>query len=413
VKLAIVGCGYVADFYLRTLAFHPELELVAVCDRDPARAKTVADRYGARCYDDLDALLGDRDVQLVVNLTNPSSHYEVSRTCLDAGRHVYSEKPLAMTLPEARELMTLAERRGLILGTAPCNVLGESAQTVLQQLRAGTLGTVRAVHAEMDDGAVYLKDYWLWRNSLGVPWPFRDEFDVGCVMEHAAYYLTWLVAFWGPVASITAFSECLVPSKSASRSSDYAVGVLRFANGVVARLTCSIIAPENRGLLVIGEDGQLSVSDCWQYDSEVRVRGAMTMPRLRRWIEDHRGELGGSEQELASALSMLEPRTATDDLGAKLALRRVMKRVAEAETELTSDRAIPLVRPAIATGLDNNMDFSRGVAECADAALHRRQCRLSGEFALHVLECTLALRDGGTTALETSCGAFEPMPWAR
>ncbi len=374
VKVVIVGCGYVSDFYFRTLGHHPELVLVGVHDRDPARAKAAADRHAVRSYASLDAVLDDPEVELVVNLTNPGSHYEITSACLARGRHVYSEKPLATSLSEAEELMALAARRGLVLAAAPCNVLGESAQTILRQLRTNALGRVRIAYAEMDDGAVYLKDYWLWRNRLGVPWPYRDEFEIGCVLEHAAYYLTWLIAFWGPVSSITAFSECLVPEKLAGaiQASDFTVGVLRFASGVVVRLTCSIVAPENRGLRIIGEDGTLAIDDCWQYGSEVRARGILTMPRLRAWIAAHRAELALSDGDIALALSLLEPphdapRTAAVDHAANVALRRVMKRAyAAAAHDLTSERAIPLVRPPIATGLDNDMDFCRGIAECAE-----------------------------------------------
>src|SRR5947207_3115807 len=97
-NIAIVGCGFVADYYLVTLAAYPELKVLGVTDRDPDRAERFARLNRLRRYDDLDDLLADDRVEMVLNLTNPSSHYAVSRACLEAGKHVYSEKPFAMNL---------------------------------------------------------------------------------------------------------------------------------------------------------------------------------------------------------------------------------------------------------------------------------------------------------------------------
>src|SRR5258705_13780081 len=111
-RVAIVGCGFVADYYVRTLAAHPELELIGVLDRDIERAERFARYYSLPRYETMDELLGDSGVEIVLNLTNPRSHYEVSKRSLLAGKHVYSEKPLAMSFDEAKELVELAERNG-------------------------------------------------------------------------------------------------------------------------------------------------------------------------------------------------------------------------------------------------------------------------------------------------------------
>ena len=184
------------------------------------------------------------------------------------------------------------------------------------------------------------------------------------------------------------------------------------------RLTCSIVAPEDRSLRIFGEDGTLSIEDFWEYGAEVRVHGVFSMPRLRGWIREHREELALPDEDLALVLSALDPPgavapTREPELRAKLALGRITRRhLARAQRELSAERTIALVRPAPATGLDSNMDFARGVAECAEAASERRACRLSGAFALHVLECTFALRESGSTIVRTTCEPFVPMPWA-
>src|SRR5207302_1746767 len=99
---------------------------------------------------------------LVLNLTNPRNHYEVARACLDAGKHVYSEKPIATSWPQAVELVELAERLGLQIVSAPCTVLGEAAQTLWKAVRTGLIGPVRLAYAELDDGMVHREQYKSW-----------------------------------------------------------------------------------------------------------------------------------------------------------------------------------------------------------------------------------------------------------
>src|SRR5690349_1240897 len=99
-RIALVGCGYVADYYMGTLPNHPGLRLIGVMDRDEKRATQFAAYYSVPRYASLQQLLADDQIDLVINLTNPASHFEVTRACLEAGKHVYSEKPLAMTFAE-------------------------------------------------------------------------------------------------------------------------------------------------------------------------------------------------------------------------------------------------------------------------------------------------------------------------
>ena len=105
-KIAIVGCGFVADFYVRTLPNHPNLEIVGVMDINPERAKKFSSHFSLPLFYTLEELLQKSGADLVLNLTNPRSHYVVSKACLDVGKHVYSEKPLAMVYEEAKELFS-------------------------------------------------------------------------------------------------------------------------------------------------------------------------------------------------------------------------------------------------------------------------------------------------------------------
>lgn len=379
-KVALVGCGYVADFYVRTLGGHPRLGLAGVYDRRPERALALASTHGLRTYPSLEAVLSDREVDIVANLTNPSSHFEVSRAALLAGKHVYSEKPLALGLDRARELVELARSNGLRLAGAPCGVLGEAAQTAWRALRQGRLGKVRLAYAELDDGPIHLMDYQSWRSDSGAPWPYRDEFETGCTLEHAGYYVSWLVAFFGSATRVTAFACTLVSDKGTplyAPRPDFTVGCIEFDSGTVARITSGIYAPHDHRLRLFGDEGVMEVRDCWDYGSRVDV--------LRRTKLGLRAE----RHPRLAALLGLGPR--------RLGLVR------RPPFRLRSRGA-------------NQMDFARGLLELAESVGEGRPCRLSAEFSLHVNEIVLALQEAGPGAgprtLTTAAPAMAPMPWA-
>ena len=369
-NIAIVGCGFVADYYGVTLGAYPHLSIRGVTDRDPARSEAFAASYGVPTYPSLDALLADDDVELVVNLTNPHNHYAVSRACLEAGKHVYSEKPLAMDLGEASALTRLAAERGLSIAAAPCSLLGETAQTLWKALRNDAIGTVRLVYAEMDEGMVFRMPYQQWTSASGAQWPARDEFEVGTIIEHAGYIVTWLPAFFGPVVSVAGLSAALVPEKIPGAhfdAPDFSVAVLRFASGVVARLTCSLIATHDHSLRIFGDRGVLRTTDTWMYSSPVSVRRSLNLGPKSLQLPWMRKRLVGKKQ--------------------RYSYRGVQQ-----------------------------MDFARGVDDLAQAIRLGRRSRLAGDYSLHVTELVLALQQslvgGGTYEMTTTCPLPEPMPWA-
>lgn len=375
VKVAIVGCGFVADYYMKTLPLHSNLELVGVTDRIVERSNHFSKFHGVQAYDSIEELLEKSSPEIVLNLTNPRSHYDVSKVCLEAGKHVYSEKPLAMNMAEASELATLAEERGLQISSAPCSLLSETAQTLWKALRENVVGKVRLVYAEMDDGLVHKMPYKQWVSESGTPWPYKDEFEVGCTLEHAGYYVTWLTAFFGPAQSVTAFSSCLVPDKetdvelSPADTADFSVACIKFASGVVARLTCGIVAPHDHTLRIIGDDGIMGIHDCWYYGDPVYIRRMM---RIRRKV----------------FMSPLKQK-------------------------------YPLVRKPAGFSYKGaqQMDFSRGVSEMASAITENRPSRISTRFSLHNNELVLAiqgaLETSSTYKMTTTFDPVEPMPWAK
>ncbi|XGB43848.1 MAG: Gfo/Idh/MocA family oxidoreductase [Nodosilinea sp. LVE1205-7] len=375
-RIAIAGCGFVSDYYLKTLPLHPDLTLVGCLDQNPQRSQRLSKNQGIREYGTLEEMLADPQVDIVLNLTNPRAHYGLTRAALEAGKHVYSEKPLAMEISQAKELVSLANQKGLQIASAPCSCLSETAQTLWKALRKEVVGKVRLVYAEMDDGLVHKMPYDQWVSSEGIAWPFQDEFEVGCTLEHAGYYLTWLTMFFGPATTVTAFSSCLIPAAD-KRSDvtlnppdapDFSVACIKFASGVVARLTCSIVAPHDHSLRIIGDDGIMGIKDCWYYGDPVYTQ---RMIKIRRKV-------------LMSPLK----------------------------------RNYPLVRkaPKLSYRGAQQMDFCRGVAEMAAAIREGRPNRLGSDFSLHNNELAIAIQQaletGAPYLLTTSFAAVEPMPWA-
>ena len=407
VAIAFVGCGYVFDHYMTTRGAHPELIVRGVFDIDRARAETVGRVYGFRVYDSYADLLAD-DVELVVNLTSIEAHTEVTRAALLAGKHVYSEKPLTTDLAEARALFDLAAANGLTLSAAPCNFLSDTVQTMWRAIRDRAIGTPLLVYAEFDDNPIYLMKPEGWRSRTGAPWPYIHEYEQGCTFEHVGYHLVWLCAMFGPVRSVTAFSKALVKHKTAAPlhpadTPDFSVACLDFAGGVTARVTCSIVAPADHRMRVIGDEGELSTDTYRHYQSPVtlerfsqlglnarKARSIRTWPWLGRWFG-----VGG----------------------------RTLPLVAQAKSHATLTDTLP-VRPSLPRRVINSLkrrevgaqDKLLGVAATARALATGDPCPIPPDFILHVTELTLAIQnsgpDGGATALTTTFAPLSPIPEA-
>src|SRR3954453_14409795 len=127
--IGMVGTGNIAGGYARDIPTHPEIRLIAATDLDQARAAAFADEHGIKAYGTLDELLADDRIDIVLNLTVHHAHFSVTKQALEAGRHVYSEKPLALTASEAQELVALAAARGVRLGGSPSQFRGEAQET--------------------------------------------------------------------------------------------------------------------------------------------------------------------------------------------------------------------------------------------------------------------------------------------
>ena len=373
-RIGIVGCGYISARYLRTIQLRPALKIVGVTDVIRERRELLAKHADCAAFDSLDHLLNESGADIILNLTNPHAHYEVNKAAILAGKHVYCEKPLATALSQAQEVVALAKEKGVQLSGAPCNVLSETAQAVWRELRRKSFGTLRLAYAEMDDGMVPQSPYEKWVNEFGIPWPAKDEFEVGCTLEHAGYYLTWLAAFFGPAESISRFGATTIPDKWPTplerHSPDFTIAGIHFHSGITARLTCSIVAEQNRSLRIMGDHGVLTVKDCWDFRSYVGIQKRLNLRRksiLTPW---------------SFPVSLPPP-----PLGKKV----------------TKKGSAPI-------------DFASGVSELADAVRRNRPSRLSPDYCLHITELSLAINDGehnpGRYVMKTTFEPIEPMPWS-
>ena len=275
-KLAFVGCGYVFDIYMRTGWAYPELEVCGVWDIDPARLRTVSRHYGFTAYPSYDALLADAAVEIVVNLTSIGSHYDTVRRALEAGKHVYSEKPLTTDLEQTRSLFGLAQARGVVLTGAPCNLYCDAVSTMWKAVLDQAIGRPVLIYAELDDNPAHLMELEKVQSPTGAPFPYAEELQEGCTIEHVGYHLVWMCAMFGPVVSVTAFSKFLVGPKTATPLSpadtpDLSVACLDFASGMVARVTCSWVAPRDHGMRIIGDRGEISADNAFHDQTPVHL----------------------------------------------------------------------------------------------------------------------------------------------
>lgn len=372
--IAFVGTGFVADYYMTTLANHPELRIGGVWDRNAARLEQFSGFHGVRAYASLSACLGDPDVSIVVNLTNPASHFELNCAALEAGKHVYCEKPLGMTYDEAHKVIELAEQKGLTVCGAPANGLSDAQRLTAQLVESGRIGAPRLAYAEMEDGPVFKDNWTRWRSLSGAKWPGLHEFEVGCTLEHAGYGLSWLVGLFGPVERGQAFSALTFPDKgpgteALAMAADFSVGCLVFGSGVTARLTCGLAAPRDRSLTIVGEEGTLVVRDLWDDRSPVHLGRFDAKPALIQ----------------------------------RLAGRFERKRGGVLPLRLTHGKAVAYPFPPSAGKLSpfpSRIDFARGIAAMAEATSIGEAPFFSGRRALHLSELALALNDG--------IGLFEP-----
>ncbi|MBB3114723.1 putative dehydrogenase [Paenibacillus phyllosphaerae] len=354
IKTGIIGCGNISRIYFTNLQKYPEIDLVAAADLDIERARQRAEEFNLPKAYTVEELLADPEIEIVVNLTIPQAHASVCLQALEAGKHVYVEKPLAVTREEGIQVLELAATKGLRVASAPETFLGGGIQTCRKLIDEGAIGQPVSVSGFMLCGG---HEHWH-------PDPeFYYALGGGPMFDMGPYYLTAFVTLLGPIRRVTGSAVITYPERTitsekkrgqtvAVETPTHIAGVLDFANGAVGTLITSFDTMAGTSLPNIeihGSQGTMLVPDPNGFGGTVKLR--------RR---------GGDWEE------------------------------------------IPLTHGYT----DNNRGI--GVADMARAIAENRPHRASGEMAYHVLEAMHgfhdAARDGVHYTMASSCSRPEPMP---
>jgi predicted dehydrogenase len=273
-RIGVVGVGVISAQYFATFPSLPGLRLVAVADLDEQRAAEVAAEQGVESRT-VDALLASDDIDAVLNLTIPAVHVEVGTRILESGKHVYAEKPLALSPDEAAPMLTLAQERGLRVGSAPDTVLGTGIQTATRLIDDGVIGQVLTAEASWS-----APGHERWH-----PNPFfYYQPGGGPLLDMGPYYLTALVAMLGPVVRVSGVSirspreRTVATGPRAGEAIPVAVdtgvsGILEHASGAVSRVSFSFDTWATRAPLfeVHGTTGTIAVPDPNRFDDPVEA----------------------------------------------------------------------------------------------------------------------------------------------
>jgi len=255
--IGILGCGAIArNAYLPSFTTHysGEVELFACADAVPAAAAACAEKFGIPRVLSPEELLADPGIALVVNLTIPEAHEELNRKALLAGKHVYCEKPLALSRAEAIHLGKIAAEQGRMLAVAPDTILGAPHQAARKALDAGAVGTVRHVSA--------------WCSlHIGLERYYRPA--AGPILDFGPYYVGLMVFLLGPVTRVAALGAPVELPKEdgtketfAPQTPSHAAVALQFASGATGTLGLSTDACiYESGIEVLGTSGRITVPD--------------------------------------------------------------------------------------------------------------------------------------------------------
>jgi predicted dehydrogenase len=264
-RVGVIGCGTVSQVYLRNLTASPEVEVVACADLIPERAEARAVEFGVPRACTQPELLADPAIDLVVNLTVPSAHFEITMAALRSGKHVWTEKPLGIDRDQGAALVAEAGERGLMLGSAPDTVLGAGLQTSRRLIDQGLIGQPLAGTAfflNRGPERWHPDPAFLYQPGAGPLW------DVGI------YYVAALVSLLGPVRRVTAFGRKLYAEREIGSgplagqtfsvgTDTYVTGILQFENGALVNLVAAfgVWGVDLPRLQLYGTDGVLNSPD--------------------------------------------------------------------------------------------------------------------------------------------------------
>ena len=277
VGVAFIGVGNISGIYLKNITTRfTEMKVVGLCDLVREKAEKAAAEYGAgKIYADMYEAFDDPDVDLILNITRPFQHYEVTKQALLHGKHVYSEKPLGASIEEGRELVELAAEKKLMIGGAPDTFLGAGIQTCKKLIDDGFIG--RPVGAS---GFMMSHGPESWH-----PDPeFFYKYGGGPMMDMGPYYITAMTYLLGRVETVSATTSRSFQQRTMTCKEHYGEkidvevstflsGTMRFESGAVGTLTTSfdVWRSDLPFIEVYGEKGTLFVPDPNTFGGPVKL----------------------------------------------------------------------------------------------------------------------------------------------
>ena len=279
VKVAMIGVGNISGIYLKNITqTFKELELIGVCDLVRERAEKARQEYGVpKLYETMYDAFADPEVEIVLNLTRPYEHFEVSKAALEAGKHVYSEKPLGADLAEGKELLRLAKEKGLMLGGAPDTFLGAGIQTCRRLIDDGFIGTPIGSAAYMIGSG-----HESWH-----PDPeFYYKRGGGPMFDMGPYYLTAMLNLMGGVERVMSASRISFPKRLITSQplcgtvidvdvNTYIAGTVQYASGAIGTIftTFDVKFPreKSRFIEIYGSEGTLFVPDPNNFSGPIQL----------------------------------------------------------------------------------------------------------------------------------------------
>lgn len=272
--VGILGCGVISTSYLRLAPLFKGLEVRAVADIMPDAAKARAKEFNTNAQT-VDELLANSEIDIIVNLTIPEVHYQVSKDIVSAGKHAYSEKPLVLSVEEGLDLKKTADANGVKVGCAPDTFLGGAHQQARNIIDSGKIGTITS-------GTCHVM-------SAGMEgWHPNPDFFFrpggGPVLDVGPYYVANLINLVGPVKRVTAFASSAKKERtigSGSRKGEKVPvttpttihAVLEFANGALITLGASwdVQAHSHPNMELYGSEGSIFVPDPNFFGGDITV----------------------------------------------------------------------------------------------------------------------------------------------
>jgi predicted dehydrogenase len=320
VEIAVIGCGRISEKYLKHLAGFDHLKVAWCYDTEPSRSAQVSAEFGVPASGSLEDVLSDDAVELVLNLTPPVNHREVTSACFEAGKDVYTEKPMDVSREGAEASMGQARRSGLRFASAPCQFLGSTLQVARRLIDAGRIGEPTAAVGHMMNHG--------YERSNPLPWQYYRRDGGGPLFNRGPYYIGALAALLGPVSRVSGMGNVAeqervigIGPQAGSRLrpevDTHVASTLTFESGAVASFVSSfdVWVTNAPALEIHGTGGTLALPDPTAFSAPLRLYDE----REQSWetIEVGAGRRDGEAVgvlEMVDAMRAWVPHRASDEL---------------------------------------------------------------------------------------------------